>query len=229
MCGIYAQFFNSEINVDRLTQERIFNSMEHRGPDMKGLFIDSNNGIYMAHKRLSIVDLTSCGIQPMSIDGGEFTIIFNGEIYNFEELLNDEALKEVCFFSRTDTEVLLYLYKFYGESFVEKLNGMWAFAILDKNSSKVFISRDRVGAKPLYYYSSEKGLIISSEIKTIIASGNYEVNMDFSALNEYFTFQNIISDKTLFDGIRILSPGHNIIFSLKDFYLSINEYWDLKL
>lgn len=229
MCGIFG-YFSIQNNLDESNLERVFHSMNHRGPDMFGSSTFLGNKICLAHKRLSIIDQSDLAKQPMELDNGDLSIVFNGEIYNYLELIRDDiSLIDVDLVSKSDTEILLHLYKFYGFTFVKKLKGMWAFIIYDRSKSLVFMSRDRIGMKPLYYFWNEKELIVSSEIKSIISSGKYEVKMDFHALNEYLTFQNIISNRTLFEDVKILSAGHNMILDLKTMKLDLVKYWDLEL
>jgi asparagine synthase (glutamine-hydrolysing) len=229
MCGINAIIsFEQKLNINSIT--KMMDCVFHRGPDMNGSLILFKERILLGHQRLSIIDKSRNGIQPMSIDNQNLSIVFNGEIYNFKELkelipfdLRDNLV------SGSDTEVLLYLYKYFGEKMVDLIQGMWAFVIVDQINEKVFISRDRVGMKPLYYLAENHVFLVASEIKSIIATKYYETKVDFDALNEYLTFQNILSDRTLFQDIKILMPGHNIIIDLKTQDITFDNYWDLSL
>lgn len=227
MCGLFCFVSNERVSFKKREYTEIMKSMNHRGPDSEGTISFKNKGVFLAHKRLSIIDLSTNGNQPMTLDGT--TIIFNGEIYNYQELIKSEKIDLDDLKSYSDTEVLLFLYQKHGIEFVKLLKGMWAFILFDNDKDIIYASRDRVGMKPLYYAINDHGIIISSEIKSILSSGLYDVKMDFDALNEYMSFQNIISDRTLFQGIRILMPGHNIKYSIIDKKLKISEYWDLNL
>lgn len=227
MCGVYGLAFKNATLLDDLKISELMNSMLHRGPDSEGTKSFRNKGVFLAHKRLSIIDQSSNGNQPMSLEG--VTIIFNGEIYNYNDLIVSERLNSNEFKSYTDTEVILHLYHKHGIEFVKLLKGMWAFILFDTNNDLIFASRDRIGMKPLYYFFDDQKLILASEIKTIISSGLYEVKMNLEALNEYMTFQNLISNNTLFKDIKMLMPGNNLTYSLKNYKLKIEQYWDLDL
>ena len=188
--------------------------------------IKENCNLGFGHRRLSIIDLSNAGHQPMSNDKKDVWIIYNGEIYNFKEL-RDELIKlGYRFFSKTDTEVVLRLYEEYGERCVERLNGMFAFAIWDAKNKKLFLARDRYGIKPLYYTLINNTLIFASEVKSILRV-TQKNKLNFPALYEYFTFQNTFNNTTLFDEIFILEPGH--ILEISNGEISKREYWDFKL
>ncbi|MBT3836477.1 asparagine synthetase B, partial [Candidatus Woesearchaeota archaeon] len=156
MCGIAG--FNWE---DQELIKRMSSILVHRGPDGEGIYTDT--GISLGHRRLSIIDLSSAGAQPMSNKEGDLTITYNGEIYNFQEIREKLKEKGYKFKSNTDTEVLLYGYQQWGEKVLERLNGMFAFAIWDDRKKKLFVTRDRVGIKPLYYFWDGKRFVFGSE------------------------------------------------------------------
>jgi asparagine synthase (glutamine-hydrolysing) len=227
MCGITLAFGLDQTDSIEQTISRMTNQLYHRGPNDYGYYIDKERRLAMGHRRLSILDLSPRGHQPMFYDEENLVIVHNGEIYNFREIRDDLARKNYRFNSETDTEVILAAYREWGQECVHRFNGMWAFAILDKRNNTVFCSRDRVGVKPLYYAKKNNCLFIASEIKAILAAGvSAEINP--VGLNEYFSFQNIISPNTLFNGIVMLPAGHNLSLDLVSGASKISEYWDMR-
>lgn len=195
----------------------------HRGPDGDGQYIDENVGL--GHRRLSIIDLSPVGKQPMQTVNGRYTISYNGEVYNFKEIRVELEAIGYQFHSNTDTEVILKAYAEWQEKCVHKFNGMFAFAIWDKKDRNLFLARDRYGIKPLYYYKNDKHFVFASEIKAINASGLYEKSIDKEGLLEYLTFQNFFTHKTLFKDVHMLMPGHyaNVQQNSK---FEVYQYWD---
>lgn len=165
------------------------------------------------HRRLSIIDLTHYGHQPMSNSDRRYWVVFNGEIYNYLELRKELEARGHIFRTRTDTEVLLHLWEEYGTASIGMLNGMFAFALYDRVDNVVILARDRFGVKPLYYAVTDEFIVFGSETKTVLASGLIKAAIDPDALAEYMTFQNIFSDRTLFAGIHLLPPGTLLQFS----------------
>ena len=196
----------------------------HRGPDDAGLkwFADSRSGL--AQRRLSIIDLSPGGHQPMTIDNGDLWIVFNGEIYNYKELGQEVQAKGVQLRSSSDTEILLHAYRIWGEDCLQKLNGMFAFAIYDARTKKFFAARDRLGIKPFYYHFSDGCLVFASEIKAILGSGLAPRHPDLNALHTPARFQ--VSPWTGFQDILKLPPGH--CMTLENGKLSVREYWSIK-
>ena len=194
--------------------------------------------LFLGHRRLSILDLSSAGHQPMSDLSENIWISYNGEIYNFKELRNELKALGHHFFTLTDTEVIIYAYIEWGISCVEKFNGMFAFALYDNFKKQFYIARDRYGIKPVYYTISQtstnqRTFLFASEVKSILEYKVYQADVDCKALVEYLTFQNIFSDRTLYKNVRLLPPGHILTIDLKtsDGIVSINElkkkqYWD---
>jgi len=183
----------------------------------------------LGHRRLAIIDLTPRAHQPMSDRGKRVWVIHNGEIYNFKDLRAELEKVGYTFNSTSDTEVIIYSYLEWGIECIHKFNGMFAFALWDNEKNKLFLVRDRFGVKPLYYCFKDGILIFASEIKSILQSGYAEVEVDLAALNEYFTFQNIFTDRTLFKDIKILLPGSFIEVapnSEPKNALQIHKYWD---
>ncbi len=224
MCGIALAFSKNEL-------ERKINSMTsmiyHRGPDDKGVWISNDFSLALGHRRLSILDLSPKAHQPMSFSSDSYVIVFNGEIYNFKEIRLELEKAGYSFFSNSDTEVILASYHAWGKDCVHRSNGMWAFAIFDKKDQKVFCSRDRVGIKPLYYYSDGLNFYMASEIKSILAAG-VKAEINNNGLCEYFTFQNIISNSTLFKNIYMLKAGYNLELCLRTGQHKTYQYWDMK-
>jgi len=183
----------------------------------------------LGHRRLAIIDLSAKAHQPMSDRGKRVWVTYNGEIYNFKDLRVELEKVGYTFFSNSDTEVIINSYKQWGIDCVKKFNGMFAFALWDNERNKLFLARDRYGIKPLYYYFGNDVLIFASEIKSILQSSQVEVEVDLEALNEYFTFQNIFTGRTLFKDIKLLTPG-SFIEAAPDSdpktTLQIQKYWD---
>jgi len=202
------------------------NLLEHRGPDDQGTYLDGN--ISLGHTRLSIIDLTKKGHQPMFNDDRTLLIVYNGEIYNYKELRIELKKKGYSFFSESDTEVLLKLYQEWNEKCLSKLNGMFAFCIYDIRKQKLFMARDRFGIKPLYYYLKNGKFIFASEIKAILGHG-MERRPNDKLIYDYLMF-NIVdhTTETFFDEIMKLPKGHYGIYNLNKKELNVISYYDLK-
>jgi len=200
-------------------------AIAHRGPDDEGMkwFDESNSGI--GHRRLSIIDLSPAGHQPMCNDAGNLWITYNGEVYNYKEIRNELISEGYRFKSQSDTEVVLKAYEEWGEKCLDKFNGMFAFAIYDTRTRKLFTARDRIGIKPLYYYHKNASLIFASEIKAILASSLVEKKPDYYALHTPTRFQ--ISPYTGFQNIFKLPPAHYLIF--QDGSLTVKPYWNIEV
>ncbi len=199
-------------------------AMEHRGPDDEGHFIDVN--IALGHRRLAIIDLTPAAHQPMSNEDASVVVVYNGEIYNFLKLKAELQAKGHRFHSGSDTEVLLHGYEEEGIEFVERLNGMFAFALWDARKRTLFLVRDRYGVKPLYWALRGKTLIFASEIKAILTHPLVGVEVNPDALNEYFTFQNLFRYHTLFKGINLLQAASIRWISEREPRLEKRVWWD---
>ena len=182
--------------------------------------------LFLGHRRLSIIDLTAAAHQPMSDATESLWLVYNGEVYNFRELRRElEALGHE-FTTRGDTEVVLHAYEEWGIDCVERFNGMFAFALWDNRSGLLHLARDRYGVKPLYYLKNRGTLLFGSEIKAILAYLDEPPAVDLLALNEYFSFQNTFSDRTLFEGVRLLPPGHVMTIALNNGAATTRQYWD---
>jgi asparagine synthase (glutamine-hydrolysing) len=223
MCGI-AGILNLDrsapVNPDQI--KRMCDVIWRRGPDSWGSFISGNVGMGM--RRLSIIDLSG-GDQPIFNEDGTVAIVFNGEIYNYKELRSGLKSRGHTFRTNTDTEVIVHLYEEYGPSCVERLRGMFAFAICDSRHSTLFVARDRLGIKPVYYWLTDDKLVFASEIKAILSMPDFQRAIDWKALEAYFTFSYIPSSLSIFQGIRKLPPGHYMV--CKQGRVSISQYWDL--
>ncbi len=224
MCGIVGVFnLNSEpIALSNL--KRMAETIAHRGPDGDGYFI--NNQVGFAHKRLAILDVSPKGAQPMTSKDGNWVITFNGCIYNYLELKQELKAKGHEFVSTTDTEVIVEGLSAYGPSFFERLNGMFAVGAWCKHEQTLYLSRDRYGIKPLYYWFTGKTIVFASEIKAIIAHPSFSVQVNVPALNEYFTFQNMLSFRTLFEGVIMLPPANTVSINSKSSGVKHNSWWD---
>lgn len=222
MCGITGFNWSDSIKISELTE-----TLKHRGPDDTGIFCDNN--ISIGQKRLSILDLSDAGHQPMFydrkngasskkhntelIEKSNIGIVFNGEIYNFKEIKNELNKKDYNFTSNCDTELVLAAYTEWGTACVEKFNGMWAFCIYDKQKNTLFLSRDRLGIKPLYYYESSDKFIFASELKPFFKA-KIPFEIDNNALNHYFIFNCTPNDNSILSNVKKLQAGENIIYSL---------------
>jgi len=205
MCGIAGIFNLNGEPVSPVILRRMTDAVAHRGPDGEGFYTDGFLGL--GHRRLAIIDLSSAGHQPMMTPDGQRIISYNGEVYNFQELrLELEALGE-RFRSRTDTEVVLAALARWGIGALDRLNGMYAFALWDRTTQELVLARDRYGVKPLYYALFGNTLLFGSEVKALVPHPAYRAGLDREALLEYFTFQNFFTDRTLFAGVRLLPAG----------------------
>ncbi|MHB0946916.1 MAG: asparagine synthase (glutamine-hydrolyzing), partial [Sedimentisphaerales bacterium] len=218
MCGITG--FNW---IDESLLREMTSRLMHRGPDASGIFCD--DGVSLGHRRLSILDLSEKGAQPMRFD--HLVIIYNGEIYNFQEIREELKSLGHQFHSNCDTEVILHAYAQWGDTCINKFNGMWAFCIYDKKNNRLFISRDRFGIKPLYYFFNGDKFLFASELKALRAA-SLSSEIDKEALNFYFYQKYIGGERTIFKNFYKLKPGHNIIFDLQTKKILIDEYYNLE-
>ena len=221
MCGICGKLsFSPPIPVDGELLHRMCEVMRHRGPDDSGIYLKGCVGLGI--RRLSIIDLDT-GHQPISNEDESVWIVLNGEIYNFVELRRELEAKGHRFRTNTDTEVIVHLYEDFGEGCVQKLRGMFAFAIWDAREQKLFLARDRIGQKPLYYAIVNGSLIFGSEIKAILQDPEIERRINWEALDDYLTHLFVPSPKTIFQGIHKLPPAHYL--TCKDGRIKIERYW----
>lgn len=222
ICGIY--YLDRQRQVDEAVLTRMARSLRHRGPDDEGFYIDGNLGL--GHQRLSIIDLSPLGRQPMSNEDESLWIVFNGEIYNYLELRQQLVARGHRFRSHSDTEVILHLYEDEGPKCVNRLNGMFAFAIWDSRERRLFAARDHFGIKPFYYTLGNGGFLFASEIKALFQTGLVQPRLNPAGLADYLTFQFCLGEKTLFQDVYRLLPGHVLLLNL-DGTLHIEKYWDL--
>lgn len=229
MCGICGIFNLNGEPVSPVNLRKMTDAIAHRGPDGEGFFIDSFVGL--GHRRLAIIDLSPLGHQPMVSADGQYAISYNGEVYNFQELRVELEALGCPFRSRSDTEVVLNAYAQWGPECIDKFNGMFAFAIWDKTRQELFLARDRYGIKPFYYGFFGNYFLFASEQKAIITHPAVHRQIDLEAVFEYFTFQNIFTDKTLFKDIHLLPAGCYARLPLGSMgrdtsNLQIHRYWD---
>ncbi|WAW14017.1 asparagine synthase (glutamine-hydrolyzing) [Peptostreptococcus equinus] len=226
MCG-FIGFFDKRENKEEIV-EKMMDRIVHRGPDMGGKYIDDSCAL--GFRRLSILDLSEAGAQPLYSEDGNKILVFNGEIYNYMEIKEDLIKKGYKFKSNTDSEVLIHGYMEYGEDLVNKLRGMFAFCIWDKVEKKAFGARDNFGIKPYYYYEYEyegqKSMMIASEIKSFLEHPSFVKEVNEKALKPYLTFQySSQPDETFFKGVKRLRPGH--YFTYQDGKMDIKKYWEV--
>jgi len=219
MCGICGFNWKDESLARAMAQ-----SLVHRGPDQEGVFCSEQ--ISLAHRRLSIIDLSENGRQPMISEDGNVVLIFNGEIYNFKELREQLEGKGHRFSSRSDSEVILHAYEEWGVDSISKLRGMFAYAVYDRKQGRLLLVRDRIGIKPLYYHHSSHRFIFASEIKAILEDPTVDRQVNFQALYDYLGFEFVPAPQTMFAGINKLPAGHYLL--LEDNRVTIKKYWDLR-
>ncbi|MFZ5516435.1 MAG: asparagine synthase (glutamine-hydrolyzing) [Candidatus Zhuqueibacterota bacterium] len=225
MCGICGIVNSAKDNqVDPGLLKRMTDAIIHRGPDEDGHYVKNNVGLGM--RRLSIIDL-STGKQPIHNEDKNVWIVFNGEIYNHKEVRAELEKAGHRFVTQCDTEAIVHAYEEYGEKCVQKLNGMFAFAIWDERKNVLFLARDRVGIKPLYYFFDKNRLIFGSELKTILKAKDIPRRIDLQALDNFLTFEYIPAPLSIFQDIKKLPPGHTLTY--RDNEIWIRNYWDLEL
>ena len=225
MCGI-SGFYKKDLTEEEIRNKliKMNESLKHRGPDNDGIYVDSDIGL--GHTRLSIRELTELGSQPMLNFDKSIVLSFNGEIYNFLNIKNQLETLGAKFRGKSDTEVLLKTYEYWGLDGLKKLEGMFAFAIWDKSKERLILMRDRLGIKPLFYRLLDSGIIFGSEIKAIKASGFFDNEIDNQALSEYLWYGNSFEEKTIYKSIKNLLPGSWLI--LQKGNLIIEKYWKLE-
>jgi asparagine synthase (glutamine-hydrolysing) len=226
VCGICGIFnFDRRVPVDRATLASMNHEIVHRGPDEDGSFTDSNFGFAM--RRLSILDV-EFGHQPATNEDGSVVIVYNGEIYNHQELRVQLEARGHRYRTRSDTETIVHLYEEYGRDLVHHLRGMFAFVIWDKKTRRLLAARDRLGIKPFYYWLTRDHLVFASEIKAILKHPAAVARMNLSAVPEYLAFGYVAGSTTMFDGICKLLPGHTLEVG-ENGNIEIHKYWDVPL
>ena len=222
MCGITGLYNLNRKPVSSTLIGKMNHILIHRGPDGDGVWVENHIGL--GHRRLSILDLSNHGHQPMMCESKRYIISYNGEVYNFRELRIELESLGHEFYSNTDTEVVLKAFAEWGQSSILKFNGMFAFAIWDRQEEKLYLARDRYGIKPLYYAKVNQQLIFASEIKAILQHPDISAELSQQGLEEYLTFQNFLGSETLFKNIHMLLPGY--ILSIQNEKINFWQYWD---
>ncbi len=229
MCGIagiidFKNNYNNSNIVDNI--HKMMDAIRHRGPDAEGAFCSKNGNLAFGHRRLSIIDTTSSANQPMFNEDKSIVLIFNGEIYNFQEL-KQSLIHHHQFKTNSDSEVIIHLYEKYGNDCVKYLNGMFAFAIYDMNKGKVFIARDRFGQKPLFYFKNSNMFAFASELSALKTLDNMPKNFNKQALHDYFSLQYIMAPATVYEKVYKLPPASFMEISLKTAKYVVKRYWKL--
>jgi asparagine synthase (glutamine-hydrolysing) len=222
ICGIAYDDTNRAVDAAQLV--RLRDRMIHRGPDDSGIRVRANVGL--GHRRLSIID-RSGGQQPLSNEDGTVWIVFNGEIYNYRELRAELEGKGHVFRTNSDTETIVHLYEQYGTACVERLNGMFAFAIWDQNSQELFLARDRMGIKPLYIWRGEGAFVFGSEMKALLDYPDVQRELNSDVIPDYLVFRYPTGNQTFFKSIQTLEPGHFLVW--KQGEVAITKYWQLRI
>ena len=223
MCGIAGLTTFNKAPIETSILKSMGDAMIHRGPDAGETFSDENVGL--VHRRLAIIDLSEAGVQPMASHDGKYVIVFNGEIYNFLEQRAKLEKEGYPFKTHTDTEVILALYAKHGHDCVQHLNGMFAFALWDIAEESLFIARDRMGKKPLYYYQQDGDLYFASELKCLLAIDAFPKNVRLDAAYDFFAHQYVPDPKTIFENVFKLEAGHTMVFDRSG--MKIKQYWNV--
>lgn len=224
MCGICGYLANYDTTAGNGLLRRMVTALRHRGPDDQGVYLDGPAGL--GHTRLSIIDAAG-GAQPMQTPSGDLAISYNGEIFNYVELRQELLARGHRFETQSDTEVLLHLYQEYGEQCIVHVNGQWAFAIWDRVRQRLFLSRDRVGVRPLYYAQTSAGFHFASEVKALLHCTAVDFGLDAQAIDQIFTFWHALPPRTPFRGVQQLPPGHCMTVTSSGTRLW--PYWRLEL
>ncbi|HEV7565354.1 MAG TPA: asparagine synthase (glutamine-hydrolyzing) [Microbacteriaceae bacterium] len=223
MCGIAGILDTKGAPIDADLLRRMTDAIAHRGPDGEGWWTEG--GVGLGNRRLAIIDLSDAGRQPMTNEDDSIVLTYNGEIYNFRELRTELERAGHTFRSHTDSEVVVHAYEEWGIAALERFNGMFAFALWDASRRRLVVARDRFGVKPVYYTRVGDALLFGSEIKSFLEHPAFRVEVSAAHLHEYFTFQNVFSDGTLFAGVQLLPAGCALIVQ-KDGRMDVERYWD---
>ena len=223
MCGIAGTInYYEKRNVSKKLLDKMVSALEHRGPDDVGLYVKGNVGLGI--RRLSIIDLEK-GHQPISNEDDSIWVVYNGEIYNYKELRQDLEKNGHKFKTNTDTEILVHLYEDLGKALVDKLNGMFAFALWDRKKRTLLLGRDRAGIKPLYYYIGRDKISFASELKALLQDNSISRELNKQALNDYLSLLYVPAPQSIFSSIKKLPPGH--VLEYIDGELSVQQYWSV--
>lgn len=233
MCGINGIIVKENTSNQSFVPalKKMNKALAHRGPDADGVWND--DVVFLGHRRLSIIDLSDAGNQPLHSSDGRYVIVYNGELYNYKELkfelqraVQGTSERPYIFATNTDTEVIIAAYARWGKDCVSRFNGMFAFALWDKQDKSLFIARDRLGIKPLYYSIADKRLVFSSEIRALLESGEVPRKLSYEGLVDYLRYLTVNAPVTMVEGVKMLMPGHTAVW--KDGSFEINKYWNLK-
>jgi asparagine synthase (glutamine-hydrolysing) len=223
ICGIYNYKNHQAVSAEQII--KMYQVMKHRGPDDEGYHLDGS--LALGQCRLSILDTSSRGRQPMASEDGSLILTFNGEIYNYVELRKELLLDGFKFNTGTDTEVIIQMYRKYGVNCLRYFIGMFAFALWDANAKRLFMARDRLGVKPFYYQETESGLLFGSEIKAILEAKAKQPQVNLHAVDRFMTFGYSSGEETIFDGVKKILPGAYMV--LENDSLTETRYWDVDL
>jgi asparagine synthase (glutamine-hydrolysing) len=225
MCGIAGQLkFNGRVEETNIIS--MTNAIKHRGPDGDGVYVNAYATLALGHRRLSFLDLSTAGKQPMTNEDGTLWVTYNGEIYNYVELKAELVKLGHVFHSHTDTEVIIHGYEQWGRDVLHRLKGMFAFAIWDETKRELFLARDRFGIKPLYYYYEDGNFVFASEIKGIKANSDVKTTLDYTSFADYFVYRYVPSPKSIWKEIKKLPPAHSLVIK-SDGSITTNEYWKI--
>ena len=223
MCGLVGFKSKRRFEVFRRSLLDAATSLKHRGPDDSGLYLDEKNGVGLAHRRLSIIDLSDAGRQPMSSEDGKVHLVYNGEVYNFLTIRSDLVKRGHTFKTGTDTEVILAAYLEWGMQCLHRFVGMFAFALWDQRNESVVLARDRLGVKPLYYYQCSGDLAFASELKALMAFKDVCSEIDLESLPLFLHYQYIPAPRTIFKNTYKLLPGHYLVWNGEE--SRVEQYW----
>ena len=223
MCGIVGVVSRSPVPVETIQSMR--DTMRHRGPDDEGYWRSSDGRVALGHRRLSVIDLSADGRQPMSDADGRLVLSFNGEIYNYVELRDELEGKGHRFRTSSDSEVVLEAFRAWGEQCLKRFDGMFALSIFDRESSSLFLARDRVGEKPLFYFHDDHSFAFASELKALMANAAFPRRLDTDALCQYLTYGYVPQDGCMLQGYRKLRPGHAMSYNCNSGRIKVWRYW----
>lgn len=227
MCGIVGQI-NSSASIQPASFIAMRDTLTHRGPDDAGAEFFKNNHIALGHRRLSFLDLSASGRQPMCNEDETIWIVLNGEIYNYIELREELKMRNHLFKTNTDTEVIIHGYEEWGTDIIGKLKGMFAFGLLDLKKKQLLLARDTFGIKPLYYYCANGQFIFASELKAILASNEVKREIDFTSFADYFVYRYVPSPKSIWKNISKVPPAHFLVYEYETGIAELTEYRSLK-
>ena len=226
MCGLAGVLDLRGEPIAHETVRRMTEALAHRGPDGEGHWVEGSVGL--GHRRLAIIDLSPGGCQPMVSPDGALAMVFNGAIYNYQSLRAELQASGHRFSSTSDTEVLLHAYREWGPACLDRLNGMFAFAVYDRTTRRLFLARDRYGIKPLYYWTDGRQFAFASEMKALLTLPGLRRTLCLPAVHQYFTFQNVFTDETFFEGVKLLPPAHTMTVGPEGRVGAAEPYWDYR-